>query len=84
MAAAFENYTQLKQTVAARQEEAERLHLLLKVTHILPWEADFPSSRFTYVGEEAANLLGYPLVGASSSRRSRAGDGQVSRIFKRA
>jgi PAS domain S-box-containing protein len=60
MAAAFEHYTQLRQTVAARQEEAERLHLLLKVTHILPWEADFPSSKFTYVGEEAADLLGYP------------------------
>lgn len=60
MVVSFKNYTELRQTVASWQEEAERLHLLLNVTHILPWEADFPSSTFTYVGEQAAYLLGYP------------------------
>ena len=36
-----------------------RLNLLLEVAHIIPWEADFASSRFTYVGEQAEEILGY-------------------------
>jgi PAS domain S-box-containing protein len=36
-----------------------RLRLLLEVAHIITWEADFASSRFTYVGEQAAEILGY-------------------------
>lgn len=38
----------------------ERLRLLLEVTSILPWEADAESGRFTYVGEQAARMFGYP------------------------
>jgi PAS domain S-box-containing protein len=37
----------------------KRLSLLLEVAHIIPWEADFASSRFTYVGEQAEEILGY-------------------------
>jgi PAS domain S-box-containing protein len=39
-----------------------RLRLLLDVAHIIPWEADFASSRFTYVGEQAAEILGYDIA----------------------
>jgi PAS domain S-box-containing protein len=39
----------------------QRLSLLLEVAHIIPWEADFASSRFTYVGQQAEEILGYPI-----------------------
>src|SRR5215203_3843631 len=38
----------------------ERLRHLLEITNILPWEADAESGRFTYVGEQAVRILGYP------------------------
>ena len=60
MAASFRQQKDSTQSVAALQKEADRLKLLLNVTNILPWEADFPSSTFTYVGERAVDLLGYP------------------------
>jgi PAS domain-containing protein len=46
-----------------REANAERrLSLLLEVAHIIPWEADFASSRFTYVGEQAEEVLGYSVA----------------------
>src|SRR3954454_19455571 len=39
----------------------ERLRLLLYVAHIIPWEADFETSTFTYVGQPAERALGYPI-----------------------
>ena len=39
----------------------ERLRLLLHVAHIIPWEADFPTGLFTYVGRQAEKALGYPV-----------------------
>ena len=45
----------------ARQKEAENLQLLLNVTHVLPWEADTSTLLVTYVGEQAVNMLGYPV-----------------------
>jgi PAS domain S-box-containing protein len=47
-------------TLAALQKEADRLQLLLNVTHILPWEASHSISNFTYVGDKAQDMLGYP------------------------
>ncbi len=55
-----EDTTENRQTGEARQKDEERLQLLLNVTHVLPWEADYSTSIFTYVGEQAANMLGYP------------------------
>lgn len=46
--------------VEARRKDEERLRLLLEMTNILPWEADVESGQFTYVGEQAAKMLGYP------------------------
>ena len=45
---------------ALRRTE-ERLRVLLEKTHILPWEADFPTARFTSVGAQAVSMLGYPI-----------------------
>lgn len=56
-----EDVTDSRETGEARRKEAQRLQLLLQVTHILPWEADFPSSHFTFVGEQAVHILGYPI-----------------------
>ena len=55
-----EDVTESRATGEARQKEAERLQRLLEVAHILPWEADFPTFLFTYVGEQAVDMLGYP------------------------
>jgi PAS domain S-box-containing protein len=41
---------------------ARRLSLLLEVAHIIPWEADFAGFRFTYVGEQAEEVLGYSVA----------------------
>jgi PAS domain S-box-containing protein len=49
-----------KQAAEARRKDEERVRLLLEMTNILPWEADVESCRFTYVGEQAARMLGYP------------------------
>jgi PAS domain S-box-containing protein len=60
-----ENYqhpNQQSHSIAALQKESERLQLLLNVTHILPWEADFPRATFSYVGEKATDVLGYPTA----------------------
>jgi PAS domain S-box-containing protein len=40
---------------------SERLRLLLHVAHIIPWEADFPTNSFTYVGRLAERALGYAI-----------------------
>jgi PAS domain S-box-containing protein len=56
-----EDVTDSRETGEARRKEAQRLQLLLHVTHILPWEADFPGSHFTFVGEQAVPILGYPI-----------------------
>jgi PAS domain S-box-containing protein len=50
-----------KWTSEAERRTEERLRLLLEITNILPWEADVESGRFTYVGEQAVSMLGYPL-----------------------
>ncbi len=56
-----EDITESKQSAPARNKEAMRLHLLLNVSHIFPWEAHFSTGSFTFVGEQAVHLLGYPI-----------------------
>lgn len=50
-----------EQAFEARRKDEERLRLLLEITNILPWEADVASGQFTYVGEQASRMLGYPV-----------------------
>ena len=50
-----------KWTSEAERKTEDRLRLLLEMTNILPWEADAETGRFTYVGEQAVRMLGYPV-----------------------
>ena len=49
-----------ERTEALRESE-ERLRLLLETTNVIPWEADATTWEFTYVGPQAADILGYPV-----------------------
>ncbi len=40
---------------------ADRYRILLESTPLVPWEADARTWRFSYVGPQAADLLGYPV-----------------------
>lgn len=45
----------------ALRERGPRYRRLLETTKAVPWEADARTWRFTYVGPQAIDLLGYPL-----------------------
>lgn len=45
---------------SALKDSREHLRQLLESTHAIPWEADIQTWSFTYVGAQAAELLGYP------------------------
>lgn len=57
-----DDLTSSEQITEMMRKEAEHLRLLLEMTHVLPWEVDFPSSTYTYVGSEAVNMLGFPIA----------------------
>lgn len=43
----------------ARRAGEERLRFLLEMTNAIPWEANANTWRFTYIGPQAVELLGY-------------------------
>ncbi len=45
---------------AAREGERRR-RIFLETTISVPWEIDVETGRFTYIGPQAADLLGYPI-----------------------
>ena len=49
-----------RRTAAALQASEDRLMELAEVLRLIPWEVDVDSKRFTFVGEQAEELLGYP------------------------
>jgi PAS domain S-box-containing protein len=53
--------TDRKRTEVALARSEERLRQLLESTHIIPWEADGRTWRFTYMGPQAVQILGFPL-----------------------
>ena len=56
-----DDITETVNTAEGHHKAAEHLQRLCDATHILPWEADFATSLFTFVGEQAVDMLGYPL-----------------------
>jgi len=56
-----DDLTSTEQITEMMKTEADHLRLLVEMTHVLPWEAEIPGSKYTYVGAEAVNLLGYPV-----------------------
>ena len=53
--------TQRKRTEAALKESEERFRKLAEKVCVIPWEADATTGRFTYVGPQSLQILGYPL-----------------------
>lgn len=49
----------LDREVAVHSEE--RLQRLLEMTNVLPWEANAETWRFTFVGQQATTMMGYPI-----------------------
>jgi PAS domain S-box-containing protein len=43
-------------------DREERHRKLLESTSVIPWEADVERTRFSYVGPQAIQLLGYPVT----------------------
>lgn len=45
-----------------RPSADERVRRLLEVVRVIPWEADLTTNQFTWVGPQAAAILGYPAA----------------------
>jgi len=58
---AGQDVTESTRAERALQQSEARLRRLVETTKAIPWEADFATFRFTYVGPQAA-ALGYPLA----------------------
>lgn len=50
-----------RRSEAALRESEERFRTLAERSHVLAWEADARTGQFTYVGPQAAEVLGYPV-----------------------
>jgi len=51
----------LKQSEEALKRSEEHFRLLVETTNVIPWEFDPKTNKFTYVGPQAEELLGYPI-----------------------
>jgi PAS domain S-box-containing protein len=56
-----EDTTSLQRERQQWSKSEERLRLLMETANILSWEADAESWRFTYAGDQAIKMLGYPV-----------------------
>lgn len=53
--------TERKRAEERLQESEEKFRRLVETTSVIPWEADASTGVFTYIGPQAARILGYPL-----------------------
>jgi PAS domain S-box-containing protein len=60
IAEVFANAQARQRSDSMRRDSEARLRFLLESTHAIPWVADAQTWRFTYVGPQATELLGYP------------------------
>ncbi len=49
------------QALADLTASEQRYRLLVETANVVPWELDLASCNFSYVGPQAARLLGYPI-----------------------
>ena len=58
---------------------------LVESTNVIPWKLDWPSGRFTYVGQQIESVLGYPAeswIGASTwAERIHPDDREIATQF---
>lgn len=53
--------TEQKLAEQALKASEERLRMLTEKARVIPWEADATTDKFTYVGPQSVEFLGYPL-----------------------
>ncbi|HTE17010.1 MAG TPA: PAS domain S-box protein, partial [Armatimonadota bacterium] len=56
-----EDVMEQRQAERALRQSEERIRHLVETVNVIPWEADPVALRFTYVGPQAVQILGYPL-----------------------
>lgn len=54
--------SQIQQAQKAIEESELRAKRLAEMTDVVPWEVDSQSKSFTWIGEQAVSVFGYPLV----------------------
>jgi len=62
---AINNAKQAEALKASREElreSREHFRLLVETTNVIPWEFDVEMEKFTYVGPQAEELLGFPIA----------------------
>ncbi|MFO0842497.1 MAG: PAS domain S-box protein [Gemmataceae bacterium] len=59
LAAVWRDITEQKSYEKALIDREETFRRLVETTHVIPWEADFQTGRFTYVGPQAMRRFGY-------------------------
>lgn len=61
---AIRNAQQAQELIESSEElskSKEQFRLIVETTDIIPWEAEFSSKKYQYVGPQAQKLLGYPI-----------------------